>query len=138
MNQGEVLVHGIRGAFIPAAMQIHLRRHHRDELPVTVADAPGSSEMLDQRLRAVLDHHMHGGDPGVVEITQDKIDETVRASEGHGGFTAYLRQGHQSFTLAAGKNQGQDTRLVETRMSSHMTPWLLSACCGRTWTTARA
>jgi len=65
---------------------------------------------------------MHGGDPGVVEIAQDKIDETVRASEGHGGFTAYLRQGHQSFTLAAGQNQGQDTRLLLTRMSSHIVP----------------
>lgn len=51
------------------------------------------------------------------------------------GFTIVL---FTSDALAAGKNQGQDTRLVETRMSSHMTPWLLSACCGRTWTTARA
>ena len=72
--------------------------------------------MLKQRLAAELSQHVDGVDPGVNKIAEDEIDDPVFAPERNCGLGAFLGEGEQPGSLAAGEHDAQHT---DVRSSFH-------------------
>ena len=56
--------------------------------------------MLDERLGLVLNEQIDGVNPGVDQVAEHEIHDSVAGTEGHRGLGAFLRQRMQPRSLA--------------------------------------
>ena len=109
VDQVEVLEDGIRAAAEPHLADPHLRRHDGDEVVRhQAARLPRDAQMLDQRLRHVLDEDVEREDAGVHEVRQDEVDDPVAPAERHRGLAALAREGLETRALPSGEDQGEN------------------------------
>jgi len=107
-DQVDVLEDGVGGSLEPLRPLAHLRRHDGDETAgVRGRTAPGLGDVLDQRLRLVLHHHVDAVDLRVHQIAEDEVGDTVTAAEGNRGLGPLRGQRMQPGTLAAGQDHGE-------------------------------
>lgn len=71
------------------------------------ADPPGSPQMFDQRLRAILDEHIHGQDSGIQKVAQDEVHDTIFPAERHGRLAPLLGERHQPFAFPSCHDDSQ-------------------------------
>ena len=116
-DQLDVLMHGIRGAAIPARADLLLRRDHLDELAELAAQvAPAVLHVLDERLRLVLREDRDLADAGVHAVRQHEIDDAELAAEGRRGLAAVRGEIAQPLAAPA----GHDDRERAARQAAHV------------------
>ena len=108
LDKIDVLVDGVGGSAIPVlARGPHLRGHRDDELVLeNAAEIPTVAEVLEQGLAAELDHHVNGVDPGIDQIAENEIYNSILAAERNRGFGALLGERVEPRAFAAGKHDG--------------------------------
>jgi hypothetical protein len=106
LDEVDVLEDGVGGALEPLrTAAAHLRRHDGDELAgVGIGISPGLGDVLDQRLRLVLNHHVDAADLRVHQVTEHEVGDPVAAAERHRRLGAFCSQRMQPGTLAAGQD----------------------------------
>jgi hypothetical protein len=65
--------------------------------------------MLDERLRFVLHQKVDGTDPGVDQIAEGEIDDSVASTERHGRLAALGGERSKTLAFTAGHNKGYDS-----------------------------
>ena len=109
VDQVEVLEDRVRAAAEPHLADPHLRRDDGDEVVGhQAARLPRDAQVLDQRLRHVLDEHVEREDPRVDEVGQDEVDDPVAPAERHRGLAALPREGLETRAPAPGEDQGEN------------------------------
>ena len=109
VDQVEVLEDGVRAAAEPYLPDPHLGRHDGDEVVGhQAARLPRDAEVLDQRLRHVLDQDVERENPRVDEVRQDEVDDPVAPAERHRGLAALAREGLEARAPSSGENQGEN------------------------------
>jgi hypothetical protein len=71
-------------------------------------DIPAFFQMVVEGLGFVLGQHDNFKDLGIDAIAQGKIDQPVRAAEGHRRFGALLSERHEPLASAAGHDNGKN------------------------------
>ncbi len=104
---------GVRGSPIPLlALSAHLGRHRNQEFALQdTAELPAVAQVLQQGLTTKLDQYINGIDPGIDQVTEHEIDDSVHASERDRRFGAFAGQWVKSRTLAPGEDEGQNLEL---------------------------
>src|SRR5882724_2707072 len=109
LNQVQVLINRVSGALVPILAHTHLSRNRRDKvISEKISGSPALVQMLQQRLRFELGQNIDRKDTGVHEVGEDKIDNSIPASERHGGLRSVCRQGVETLAPAAGEDNSQD------------------------------
>ena len=98
----------------------HLRGNGNDEVIAQQAGRlPALAQVLQQRLALELDQHVDGIDAGVDQVTQDKVDDPVAASEGNGGFGALLGERIEPSSFAPCQNKRKNAQLHCASLRQH-------------------
>ena len=109
VDEVQVLEDSVGAATEPHFPDAHLRGHDGDEVVRhEAAGLPGGTEVLDQRLRHVLDEDVERQDPRVDEVREDEVDDPVAAAERHRGLAALAGQGLETRAFASGEDQGEN------------------------------
>ncbi len=107
-DQLEVLEDRVRCSAEPERPFAHLRRHDVDVLADLGHQPPGAGDVLDERVRLELRHHLDLEEAGVDEIVDDEVDDAIAASERHGRLGAVARQRVEPLAHAAGEDHRQN------------------------------
>ena len=72
-------MHCIGSSLVPLLpCRAHLRRHRHKELALEdAAQLPAVAQVLQQRLAAKLHEHVNGADPGIDQIAEYEINDSV-------------------------------------------------------------
>src|SRR5581483_8945785 len=101
----QVLVHRVRGALVPAFLDLLLRRHDLDVLVETALEkAPAPLQVANEALRLVLRGDADASNARVEAIRQREIDDAKLAAEGNRGLRAPVRELVQAAAAAAGQH----------------------------------
>ena len=82
------LVDGVGGAEIPMLAETLLRGHRGDVRAKQRGETPDLGDVAVKRVRLVLGEHHDLTVPGVHQIAQREIDQTIHTTEGNGGLRA--------------------------------------------------
>ena len=82
------LVDGVGGAEIPMLAETLLRGHRGDVRTKQRGETPDLGDVAVKRVRLVLGEHHDLTVPGVHQIAQREIDQTIHTPEGNGGLRA--------------------------------------------------
>lgn len=69
---------------------------------------PGLRDVSVEAVRLVLRQHHDLPQPGVDEVRDREVDESVLSAEGHCGFRSIGRERHEALALAAGEDDPED------------------------------
>ena len=108
MDQVQGLVDGVGAAEEPALADALLRGDGGDVVAELRGHPPGLGNVAVKAVGLVLrqDHDLQV--PGIDEVGQRKVDQPVASGKGHAGFGPVRRQWHETVSLAAGEDNGQD------------------------------
>src|SRR5665648_833541 len=104
----QALVDSVRAAQVPVLADPLLGRDGSDVVPPDRGHPPGPGHVPVQAVRLVLGQHDDLQVPGVHQVRQREVDQPVEPSEGHRGLGAIGGERHESLTLTAGEDDGQD------------------------------
>jgi hypothetical protein len=114
LDQSQVLINGVRSPLKPLRALAHLRRDHGDELlGEDGRQDPGAADVLDQRLRLVLDQEVNGKDLRIDQVGKDKIDDAVPTAEGNRGLGPMFGKRMQTRAFAACEDDGNNIRRIQ-------------------------
>jgi hypothetical protein len=84
LDEVEVLMYGIGGSSVPFfALGTHLGRNRNQELVFeNTPELPAIAKVLQKGLTAKLDKNIDGVNPGVNQVAEHKIDNSVLSTEG--------------------------------------------------------
>ena len=95
IDEIDILIDGVCRPLVPSFSRPHLRRDDGNKVVLDpTSNAPGLSQMFDQRLGFILDENVNGQHAGIDEITQHEVDDPILSSEGDRRLAPEGRQGH--------------------------------------------
>ena len=108
-DQPQVLIDGIGSALEPFRSLAHLRWNHRDELlGEDRRQQPGTTDVLDQRLRLVLDQQVDGENLRVDQVGENKVNDAKTAAERYRWLRTMLGQWVQTGAFTARQNESKN------------------------------
>ena len=111
VQEADVLIDGVGGAFIPGALVAlpHVGGQDMDAA-VGAVQVPGLAvaQVAVQLQGTVLGQDAHSVDAGVDAVGQGKINDAVLSAEGDGGLRHVAGQGVEAAALSAGQQHGHN------------------------------
>ena len=115
----QVLVNGIGRAREPPWPPPHLGRHRRYVTTQQRGEPPGTSYVEVEAVAFVLRQDDNLREPGVGQVGQGKVDETVVTAKRHGRFGPVESEGEQPLALSARQdyreNSSHSTKVAQPR-----------------------
>ena len=108
VDEVQALQDRVGGAGEPALAEPLLRRHRGDVGVEQGGHPPGLGDVTVEAVGLVLGEDDDLSQPGVYEVGDREIDQSVLSAEGHRRFCAIGREGHESLALAAGEDDAED------------------------------
>ena len=110
-DEVQVLEHGIGRTLVPGLARSHLWGHDRDEgLWQAPSEPPARTDVLDQRLRLVLDEEVNRIDTGIHEVAEHVVDDAMAAPERHCRLAARARERLQPIPTTPRHHDAEYTR----------------------------
>ena len=105
LDEAEVLINGVCGAFIPVAAGVALVRRKNKSAAAHAVKVPGLSvsDILGKFERFILGKDAYGVNAGVNAVGKREIDDSVFSAEGDRRFGKVFGKGIKSAALAAGQ-----------------------------------
>ena len=122
VHQVEALVDGVGRTAEPLRPETLLRRHRRDVVAEQRGHPPGGGDVQVERVRLVLRQHHDPQIPGVHQVRQHEVDESVDPAERDGRFRPVRGERVQALALTASKDDAEDARSSHVRILYHLPP----------------
>ncbi len=126
LQQVDVLVNGVGGAFVPLLAHAMLRRNAVKEFPRFVAeDVPTPLQVLVKGVGLVLGQDEDLPQAAIDAVRKGEVDDPVGAAKGDGRLGTVAGQGIEPVALSAGENEGERVahHLTGTQWSNSTGSW---------------
>jgi hypothetical protein len=107
VDQVERLIDRVGGAGVPARAEPLLRRHRGDVLAGQAGQPPVLRNVTVQRMRLVLSENADPQVPGVDEIGEHEVDQSIGAPKGNRGLGPVRGQRIKPLALTTGQDNAQ-------------------------------
>ncbi len=107
-DQVQVLEDGVRAALVPVLASALLRRDHVDVLVDDVGQVPAARDVAIERVGLVLSQDVDPVEPGVHQVRQHEVDDSISPAEGDRRLGAVQGQRSEAAALPTGEHHGHD------------------------------